>query len=426
MVTMIIDTIIVKINDLIDKNFISLQSKLILFSVNSSVCMFLQFFALNYVRSSFNTRGLNNVLKTNVLYVVSMTSVCVLAALIGLLIFQMFINNYYDTSISISIIVTSYVTSATLILWLSFLFFSWYRSTRNFIVFLYFVSMIMISFNLIMTSAFASAEVSERPNLAGEFIGSSGDNSSGRSPLLDGIYRVSIFISFFCIWITTAILLTYYREKRVNTILYLIILVVPFVYFILTYFYQYILSNILIFYLQIDPVFVSIVIGAFLYISKPVGGLIFAVAFCNIAKIIRYELSLKTYMIISGWGIFLIFSANQAVVQILSPYPPFGLVTITVLNLGAFFMMIGIYNSAKLVAVNSHLRNSIHKHVSESRLLGTLGKAEWENEIQNITSKINKDNHHLMAEAKQPLELDQKELQEYLIWVIKESKKENK
>lgn len=197
MVTMIIDTIIVKINDLIDKNFISLQSKLILFSVNSSVCMFLQFFALKYVRSSFNTRGLNNVLKTNVFYVVSMTSVCVLAALIGLLIFQMFINNYYDTSISISIIVTSYVTSATLILWLSFLFFSWYRSTRNFIVFLYFVSMIMISFNLIMTSAFASAEVSERPNLAGEFIGSSGDNSSGRSPLLDGIYRVSIFISFF-------------------------------------------------------------------------------------------------------------------------------------------------------------------------------------------------------------------------------------
>lgn len=220
--------------------------------------------------------------------------------------------------------------------------------------------------------------------------------------------------------------MTYYREKRVNTILYLIILAVPFVYFILTYFYQYILSNILIFYLQIDPVFVSIVIGAFLYISKPVGGLIFAVAFWNIAKIIRYELSLKTYMIISGWGIFLIFSANQAVVQILSPYPPFGLVTITVLNLGAFFIMIGIYNSAKLVAVNSHLRNSIHKHVSESRLLCTLGKAEWENEIQNITSKINNDNHHLMAEAKQPLELDQKELQEYLIWVIKESKKENK
>ena len=204
------------------------------------------------------------------------------------------------------------------------------------------------------------------------------------------------------------------------------ILAVPFVYFLLTYFYQYILNNILIFYLQIDPVFVSIMIGAFLSISKPVGGLIFAVAFWNIAKIIRYELSLKTYMIISGWGIFLIFSANQAVAQIVSPYPPFGLATITVLNLGAFFMMIGIYNSAKLVAVNNNLRNSIHKHVLESRLLGTIGKAEWENEIQNIKSKINKDNIHLMAEVKQPLELDQKELQEYLVWVVEEAKKENK
>jgi hypothetical protein len=30
-------------------------------------------------------------------------------------------------------------------------------------------------------------------------------------------------------------------------------------------------------------------------------------------------------MFISGWGIFLIFAANQATTLIVSPYPPFGL-----------------------------------------------------------------------------------------------------
>ena len=53
-------------------------------------------------------------------------------------------------------------------------------------------------------------------------------------------------------------------------------------------------------------------------------------------------------MIISGWGIFLIFSASQAEAQIVGPYPPFGLVTLTVLNTAAFLMLVGIYNSAVL------------------------------------------------------------------------------
>ena len=37
-------------------------------------------------------------------------------------------------------------------------------------------------------------------------------------------------------------------------------------------------------------------------------------------------------MIISGWGILLIFGANQATTMIVAPYPPFGLATITVLK----------------------------------------------------------------------------------------------
>jgi len=39
-------------------------------------------------------------------------------------------------------------------------------------------------------------------------------------------------------------------------------------------------------------------------------------------------------MIVSGWGIFLIFGANQVATQIVAPYPPFGLATITVFSYG--------------------------------------------------------------------------------------------
>jgi hypothetical protein len=162
--------------------------------------------------------------------------------------------------------------------------------------------MLVIAFNLIMTAAFTSAKVSDRPYHAGEYIGSSGDISGGKYALLDNIYRISSFMSFFSIWITTALLMNYYREKLINAIVYWIILSIPLVYFIITYFYQFILSKILISYLAVDPITVSIVLGAFLSLSKPIGGLVFAVAFWKISKIISYERNIRTYMIISGWG----------------------------------------------------------------------------------------------------------------------------
>ena len=152
-------------------------------------------------------------------------------------------------------------------------------------------------------------------------------------------------MSFVSIWITTAILMNYYRERLINAVLYWIVLSIPLVYFIITYFYQIILGSMLISIVRIDPINVSIVLGAFLSLSKPIGGLLFGLVFWNISRIIGYERNIKIYMIISGWGILLIFSSNQALTQIISPYPPFGLVTITILTTASYLMLLGIYNS---------------------------------------------------------------------------------
>jgi hypothetical protein len=121
-VTSIIDISIVKINDLIDKYFIPLQGKLVLFSVNSSLCLFLQFFLIRYIQGSFQRDRLNRTLKVRAINTISFISLCLLASLIGFLIFQQYYYNYYDTSISIAVIVISYGTAAGLLIWLSSLF----------------------------------------------------------------------------------------------------------------------------------------------------------------------------------------------------------------------------------------------------------------------------------------------------------------
>jgi hypothetical protein len=89
-------------------------------------------------------------------------------------------------------------------------------------------------------------------------------------------------------------------------------------------------------------------------------------------------------MIISSWGIFMLFAGNQATVQMLTPNPPFGLVTLTVLNITGYLMLLGIYNPAFLVSTNNTLRKSIRKHTLESRLLDLIGHAERDNKFKTV------------------------------------------
>jgi hypothetical protein len=132
-------------------------------------------------------------------------------------------------------------------------------------------------------------------------------------------------------------------------------------------------------------------------------------------------------MIISGWGIFLIFSTNQAEEQIVGPYPPFGVATITVLNIAAFLILIGIYNSAVLVSANNDLRKSVYKYALESKLLGQIGRAEVEIEMQKAVMKITNGKKNLITKTdEEPIELDGRELKKYLEFVIHEVKKDNK
>jgi hypothetical protein len=161
---------------------------------------------------------------------------------------------------------------------------------------------------------------------------------------------------------------------------------------------------------------------AFLALSKPIGGLVFGIAFWKISRIMSYERNIRTYMIISGFGIFLIFAANQAATQIVSPYPSFGLSSITVLNIATFLMVLGIYNSATLVSANNNLRKFIRKRALESRLLDLIGQAEMEKEIQKTVKKIAQ-NKDILKRYKAEFEFDENELEKYIDSVIKETKK---
>ena len=283
-VTIVIDTSIVKVYDLVDKSFIPAQVKFFLFSINTSICIILQFILINYLQRSFKRHLIIKTLNVNLLFRILLVSLVVIGTLMGVLIFQQFYNNYYKISLPMLIVIISYGIASSFILRLSILFISWFKSNHNRIVFLYFISMLLIAFNLIMTATVTVVKLNDRPDEIRKFVGGTVDLSVGKYVILDSIYKVSSIISFVSIWITTALLMNSYREKLINIIVSWSILFIPLLYFLVNSIYQIILSNLLISYLTIDPISVSIVLTIFLSLSKPIGGLTFAIAFWNISS----------------------------------------------------------------------------------------------------------------------------------------------
>ena len=86
-------------------------------------------------------------------------------------------------------------------------------------------------------------------------------------------------------------------------------------------------------------------------------------------------------------------------------------------------MLIGIYNSATLVSANNELRRSIHKRALESKLLGAIGHAEMEKEIQKTVKQVARDTHELETKLEEPVDLDELELEKYIEFVVKEVRK---
>ena len=105
----------------------------------------------------------------------------------------------------------------------------------------------------------------------------------------------------------------------------------------------------------------------------------------------------KNYLIISAYGMVLLFTANQSVSLTLIPYPPFGLVAISFLGLSAYLVFKGIYSASLSVTLGvlgiqrhlfcifiSYSGQQITKHdkKDEMKFLNHMGTSEMERTIE--------------------------------------------
>ena len=236
------------------------------------------------------------------------------------------------------------------------------------------------------------------------------------------MYTISSIVSFMLSWAATSLLIRQYYPK-ISHVKFWMILLIPLGYFLFQF--QPLFLNLFSGLIASKPVLFSILYTLIFTASKPVGGIIFASVFLNMARSISHKRNIKNYLIMSALGFILLFVSNQAVVLASAPYPPFGLAAVSFVGLSAYLILVGIYSSAISVAHDSELRKLVRTKVKEEfDLLRNIGTSQLEEDIQQkVTEVTTKMSQSIILQTGIEPTLVDEDIKEYCKEVLQEIRK---
>ncbi len=415
-VTLIIDTSIVKIAA-ITGGLSSTDSSITVFAITGTIFAIGQYLILGFVRK---LDGKEIAIKRLRLTVISRSVSIIQYALIAIfatVVLQMLFTSGYNIQFIEVVIWINYSLVIALLGFLSQRFLSWFRFNHNPVVLAYTLAMMMIAANAVFALFYVTNQltgVQGGPMIQPEAAPVA--NYSSVFDIFNFGYLITSIMSFVLTWIATVLLLHGYARK-LGRAKYWILVSIPLVYFLSQF--QPLFLNIFTPFRLSEPILFGIIYTLFFSATIPVGGVLFGIAFWSVARNISRDI-VKQYMMISAYGMMLLFSSNQVSGLVLAPYPPFGLATISFVGLASYLIFVGIYSSAISVSEDSTLRQTIRSiAMKEPRLLDSIGTAQMEQEIQAKVMKVTKRNHDKMIEETgvEP-SLTEDDMKDYLKQVI--------
>lgn len=288
--------------------------------------------------------------------------------IVVIVLIQLVINSRYNTLLLELSVWLNYAQAIFLTLLLFYYFIIWFGNTKGYAILPYALSVILLTVNVSFVFLYAQDMLSNLPT----------EVKSNRpyilptpnSILVNGI-RVSSVLSYIGMWIATSFQLRNHVEK-LGKIRYWVLISLPLVYFLLQF--QPALLQTISAYFHQDIIF-NIFYTLFFSAAKPIGGILFGAAFWIIGTKIKNN-ALKSFMILTAYGLVIFFASNQATILIYGIYPPFGLITISFLGAGAYLLFIGIYSSSISVAQDISLNKMLKQQVTKFGLIDNIGSGE--------------------------------------------------
>jgi hypothetical protein len=422
-IAMIVDTSIVKISAFTGGLASSGGSSIAIFTAMALIFSVGQYLILAYIKrrnhvdSPYGSLRLSRLHKS--VSIIQYTLVVIFSALIT----QMVLTSSYHVLIVGIVIWINYVLAIILLGFLSQRFISWFRSNHNAAVLAYALAMMMISINAVFTLLFLTNQFTH--SFSGPIIQPALTpvaNYGSVYDIFNAGYVITSIISFILMWIATVLLLHNY-SRRFGRAKYWILVSIPLIYFLSQF--QFVFVDLFTSFRISQPILFGVVYTLFFDATIPLGGALFGIAFWSVARKIGRN-AVRRYMMISAYGMMLLFSSNQATGLALVPYPPFGLATVSFFGLSSFLVFVGIYSSAISVSEDFELRKSIRRYaIEESRLLDSIGMAQMEREIEKRVLTLAKRNQDKMVEETGvQTSLSENDVKQYLEQVLQEVRKQ--
>jgi hypothetical protein len=419
-VAMMLDVSLARVYDLVEKQPTSLW-RVTIFVLITAVLIVSMFLIMKYIgEKTANIRSISK-LHVGTVHRAIWAAQTIIAAILVTIMVQIILVQYYNTILLIATVCISYGLAMGLLGLLAQRFFSWSLSNKNFVIIVYMLAAASLAVNAGFTLFYVNDVLLDRPKIMTPYSGGSMVSIlpyTERAVLNSGFF-ISSIVSFALLWSATSVLLHHYASK-VGRLRFWAIIASPLILF-LGQFASY-FGAVLDPLLSLNPVSYTMFVTLLFTLSKPIGGILFGIAFFTIARNFRHNTALRNYLIISALGFVLLYVSNQASVLVVTPFPAFGAPTVAFMGLASYFILLGIYSSAISISEDAKLRRILRRTaLDESKLLDSVGTAYMNDEIQRKVLKMTKANSDKMTEVTgldtAPSESD---LKQYIEEVIKE------
>lgn len=161
-------------------------------------------------------------------------------------------------------------------------------------------------------------------------------------------------------------------------------------------------------------------------ISTTSAGILFGVSLWFIVRRME-DVPARNFIIMAAYGFVLFYITNSASVTV-SPYPPFGMPSLSFLPLATCLILVGIYSCAVSLSQNLELRKSLRKITQEDRnLLLNISTAQMDIEVRKLVEgvryKIDQEESNMAEETGIQTTFPTEEMQKYLSQVLSEIRK---
>jgi hypothetical protein len=393
LITIVVDTMINQnVHRLVSQN--TSPFGISLFIAMTSVCVIGQYLILSFAKEK--TREIRT--KSRYIGILQTIATVVQFFLIGVLIVVMIfiiVLQQYPTITLATVTTATYGLNIGLMGIFAQIFFSWYRWNRYSIaVLLYGLSFAIVVINSSIFLGGSLYRFMEKPSHIfpySEVVFPVPEEGSFRYKLAEA-YHFSDIAGFLLKWVATVFLLHHYSQK-IGRIKYWVLVSIPLIYFLGTF-----LDDFHIYNPHSDEE--KFYWRFYSSLNSTAGGILFGIGFMLGAKHFPERSGIKHYMMISGFGFILFFSAGQSTLNV-TPYPPYGIATMSFFGLSTYLILVGLYCSAISVSEDIEIRKHIKKSAQrEARFLDGIGTAHMEKElIKRMIVKAKEEQNELTAQS---------------------------